>query len=73
MYKFPSLVPRELGPGFNDPQSMCSDAKGNVWLANAGLPDDRALAQRKNAENLNRYDGYPVACDVDLEPAISPS
>ena len=67
IYKFPSLKPEGTRTGFNDPLGMCSDAKGDVWLANAlGYQMIELSHSGKRLNTLTDTTGYPVACAVDL-------
>jgi hypothetical protein len=67
MYLFPSL--REIGKltGFNDPQGVCSDAAGNVWIANAGTDQMLEYAHGTTTliSSLGDPVGVPIGCAID--------
>ena len=67
MYTFPSL--RVVGKltGFNNPQGLCSDAAGNVWIANTGT--DQMLEYAHGSIGviavLSDPVGVPIGCAID--------
>jgi hypothetical protein len=67
MYTFPSL--RIVGKltGFNNPQGLCSDAAGNVWIVNAGTDQVLEYAHGGNRVIATLRDpvGVPVGCAID--------
>lgn len=67
VYSIPSLNLVERLSGFNEPQGECSDAAGNLWIANTGTQQMLKFAPlaRKPSATLTDSVGYPVGCAVD--------
>lgn len=67
IYAFPSLVVVGKLTGFNDPQGECSDAAGNVWIANAGSAQmlEYAHGSITTIGSLSDPVGAPVGCAID--------
>lgn len=67
VYAFPSL--KEVGKltGFDEPQGECSDASGNVWIANAGTEEllEFAHGGTNVIASLSDPVGVPVGCAID--------
>jgi hypothetical protein len=72
IYTMPALALKGTLTGFIEPQGMCSDASGNIWLANTeGGSDGGDMLQFSRTGTLLRTlqdpGYYPVGC------AVSPS
>lgn len=67
VYSFPSLKLTGKLHGFEDPQGECSDAAGNVWIADtqARTIVEFAHGGSKPIATLGDPVGYPVGCAVD--------
>jgi hypothetical protein len=66
MYSLPAMKLKGTLTGFSEPQGMCSDTKGNVYVDNTGT--DQVIELSREGTVLNTYtdpDGYPVGCAVD--------
>jgi len=62
----PTLELKATIPGFSEPQGMCSNPSGGVWVANTGTEQMLRLSRTgKLLETLDDQDGYPVACAVN--------
>lgn len=67
VYSFPSLTQVGKLTGFNGPQGECSDAAGDVWIANAGTYQMLEFAHggTKTIASLSDPVGVPVGCAID--------
>jgi hypothetical protein len=66
IFTLPDLVLKGVITGFNEPQGMCSDTSGNVWVTNTGATDILELSRTGSViDTLTDPDGYPVGCAVD--------
>ena len=67
VYSFPSLELTGTLTGFNRPQGECTDAAGNVWIANTSGLDVREYAHAGTNAIADLADptGYPVGCAVN--------
>jgi hypothetical protein len=67
VYRFPSLTFTGRITGFDEPQGECSDAAGNVWIANSLSNDMVEFAHGGKSPIATLYDsvGYPVGCAID--------
>ncbi|MBV9719241.1 MAG: hypothetical protein JOZ77_07970 [Candidatus Eremiobacteraeota bacterium] len=66
IFSMPKLDLKGTLTGFNDPQGMCSDKYGNVWITNA---EDYKVVQYSHSgtflKSLTDRNGYPVGCAVN--------
>lgn len=67
VYTFPSLKLSGKLTGFNDPQGECTDASGNVWIANTQQNEMREYAHggTKPIATLTDPLGFPAGCAID--------
>jgi hypothetical protein len=67
VYRFPSLTLAGRITGFDEPQGECSDAAGNVWIANSLADEMVEFAHGGKTPIATLYDpvGYPVGCAID--------
>src|SRR5271165_4406936 len=67
VYDFPALTLVGTLTGFNEPQGVCSDAHGNVWIANTGTQQMREFAHGGTTPIKRLADplGYPAGCAID--------
>ncbi len=67
VYRFPSLARAGKLTGFDEPQGECTDAEGNVWIANTRVSQMLAFAHGGTSPiaTLNDPLGYPSGCAVD--------
>jgi hypothetical protein len=68
MYAYPSLALQGKLTGFDDPQGECTDATGDVWIANTNANDilEYAHGGKSPIATLDDPLGFPVGCAVDL-------
>lgn len=66
IFSMPDLTLLATIAGFSEPQGMCSDTLGNVWVTDTGATEIVQLS-RDGAVigTLGDPDGYPVGCAVD--------
>ena len=66
MFALPDLNLRGVLTGFGYPQGLCSDAGGNVWVADTGgIAMDEFSHTGKLLQHFTVRLGYPVACAVN--------
>ncbi|MBV8067239.1 MAG: hypothetical protein JO113_04620 [Candidatus Eremiobacteraeota bacterium] len=67
VYTFPSLALQYTLKGFNEPEGLCADRSGNVWIANTGNNNmlEYAHGGTSPIASLGDPTGYPVGCAVD--------
>lgn len=67
VYTFPALTLVGTLTGFNEPQGVCSDTQGNVWIANTGTQKmiEFAHGGTTSIERLADPLGYPAGCAID--------
>jgi hypothetical protein len=67
IYSFPSLKHTGTLTGFNEPQGECSDASGDVWIANTGTSQlfEYAPGAKSPTQTLADPLGYPTGCAID--------
>jgi hypothetical protein len=66
IYSLPKLTLKGTVTGFSEPQGMCSDTKGNVYVANTGT--EQVLELSRTGSIVKTYNdpyGYPVGCAYD--------
>ncbi len=66
IYSLPKLTLKGTLTGFSEPQGMCSDTSGNVYVANTGT--EQVLEISRTGSIVNTYTdtyGYPVGCAYD--------
>lgn len=67
VYRFPSLQLTGKLHGFGDPQGVCTDASGNVWIVDTQFAKvvEYAHGGTKPIATVADPVGYPVGCAVD--------
>lgn len=67
IYTFPDLKPAGKLTGFVQPQGMCADKSGNVWVTSTVLQQILEFAHggKHAIRTLNDPTGYPAGCAVD--------
>ena len=66
MFALPDLNLKGVLTGFGYPQGLCSDAGGNVWVADTGgIAMDEFSHTGKLLQHFTVRLGYPVACAVN--------
>jgi hypothetical protein len=66
IFSLPDFTLKGTLTGFSEPQGMCSDRNGDIWLANTGLV--QVLEYSRSGTLLNTIEdnyGYPVSCAID--------
>jgi len=66
MYSLPAMKLKGTLTGFSEPQGMCSDTKGNVFVDNTGTT--QVLEISRTGSIVNTFTdtlGYPVGCAID--------
>jgi hypothetical protein len=66
IYALPSMTLKGTLTGFSQPQGLCSDTSGNVYIANTNAT--QVLKYSRAGTLLSTYSdayGYPVGCAVD--------
>ncbi|MGA8100053.1 MAG: hypothetical protein WB810_15465 [Candidatus Cybelea sp.] len=66
MYTLPGMKLKGTLSGFSEPQGMCSDTKGNVFVDNTGTT--QVLEISRTGSIVNTFTdsvGYPVGCAID--------
>lgn len=67
VYALPSLKSNGTLTGFNGPEGLCSDASGNVWIANTNVSQivEYAHGGTTPIATLNDPGYYPAGCSID--------
>jgi hypothetical protein len=67
VYRFPSLELAGRLTGFDNPEGECTDAAGDVWIANTSGENMLEYAHGGKAPiaNLSDPTGYPVGCAIN--------
>lgn len=66
IFTMPALMLVGTITGFSEPQGLCSDARGNIWVTDEGSQTIDLLTRGGHIINvLTDPDGYPVGCAVD--------
>jgi hypothetical protein len=66
LFKLPALKHAGTITGFDNPQGVCSDDKGNVWITNLDAQDILEYSHEGVIENtLTDSTGYPAGCAWD--------
>jgi hypothetical protein len=66
MYTMPGMVLKGELTNFSEPQGMCSDAAGNIWVTNTGTASVIQLSRTGTVLNtLTDGIGFPVGCAVN--------
>ena len=66
VFTLPGLVPKGQFTGFDEPQGMCNDASGNIWVANTGTLQMLQLSRTGLLlKTLDDPTGFPVGCAVN--------
>ncbi|HZV76529.1 MAG TPA: hypothetical protein VFF63_02080 [Candidatus Babeliales bacterium] len=67
VYRYPSLAPAGTLTGFDRPEGLCSDGRGNVWVTNTLSYDILEFAHGGTSPVATLVDpvGYPAGCAVD--------
>jgi hypothetical protein len=66
IFSLPKFALKGTLTGFSQPQGMCSDTKGNVYVANTRT--EQVFEISRSGSIVNTWDdsyGYPVGCAVD--------
>ncbi|MFY9665313.1 MAG: hypothetical protein WAL67_01130 [Candidatus Cybelea sp.] len=66
IYTMPNQVLRGQLTGFSEPQGMCTDASGNIWVTNTGT--NQVIQLSRSGATLKTLDdptGFPVGCAVN--------
>ncbi|MFY9663630.1 MAG: hypothetical protein WAL67_05960 [Candidatus Cybelea sp.] len=66
IFTLPGLALKGQLTGFSEPQGMCTDASGNIWVANTGT--NQLLQLSRSGSLLKTLDdptGFPVGCAVN--------
>jgi hypothetical protein len=66
MYTMPALVLKGTLTGFSEPQGMCTDASGNIWITNTGT--ESVIQVSRTGATLNTLSDpgeFPVGCAVN--------
>ncbi|HEX4012773.1 MAG TPA: hypothetical protein VHX17_02650 [Candidatus Cybelea sp.] len=66
MFKMPSMTLKGTLTGFSEPQGMCADKAGNIWITNTGTLQIYQYSRTGTLLNtLSDPDGDPVGCAID--------
>jgi len=66
VFSLPSMILKATLSGFAQPQGLCTDAKGDVWVANTGTNQMIELSHAGVVINtIDDAYGHPVGCAVD--------
>lgn len=67
IFIMPGLALKGTLTGFNEPQGMCSDAVGNIWITNTGTYQILEYSHTGRLLNTLSDPGnyYPVGCAID--------
>jgi hypothetical protein len=66
IYTMPNQVLRGQLTGFSEPQGMCTDASGNIWVTNTGTNQVMQLSRSGSLlKTLSDPTGFPVGCAVN--------
>ncbi|MFZ0033029.1 MAG: SMP-30/gluconolactonase/LRE family protein, partial [Candidatus Cybelea sp.] len=66
MYTMPGMVLKGQLTGFSEPQGMCTDASGNIWVTNTGTESIIQLSRTgATLKTLNVPGEFPVGCAVN--------
>lgn len=66
VYSLPDMTLKGTLTGFYEPQGLCSDPRGNVYVANTdGTQVLKFARSGKLLKNYSDPDGYPIGCAVD--------
>jgi hypothetical protein len=66
IFTMPAMQLKGTITGFSEPQGMCSDKQGNVWVANTGT--QQGLKYSRTGQLIGSVSdplGYPVGCAVN--------
>ncbi len=66
IFTLPALAFKGQFTGFDEPQGMCSDASGNIWITNTGTLQIMQLSRTGSLlKTLSDPTGFPVGCAVN--------
>ena len=66
LYTMPGLVLKGQLTGFDEPQGMCNDASGNIWITNTGTLQIMQVSRTGSLlKTLSDPTGFPVGCAVN--------
>jgi hypothetical protein len=68
IFKMPSVAPKLVGvlTDFSEPQGMCTDASGNIWVTNTGTDQIIQISRTGTTlATLSDPTGFPVGCAVN--------
>jgi len=62
----PDLTPKATLTGFSEPQGMCADSSGNIWIANMGTSEMFLYSRTGTFIRMLIDDhGFPVGCAIE--------
>jgi hypothetical protein len=65
IYTMPAMALKGQLTGFSEPQGMCTDASGNIWVTNTGTNQVIQLSRSGSTlKTLSDPTGFPVGCAV---------
>lgn len=66
IFSLPKMALKGTLTGFDDPQGMCSDKSGNIWITNTESQDIVQYSRTGTLlSTLSDPNGYPVGCAVN--------
>jgi hypothetical protein len=66
IFSIPDLAVKKTITGFSQPQGLCSDGHGNVWVTNRGTQQILKYSHDgTHTLSLTDPNGFPYACSVD--------
>jgi hypothetical protein len=66
IYTMPAMVLKGQLTGFDEPQGMCTDKSGNIWVTNTGTNQVMQLSRTGSLlKTLSDPTGFPVGCAVN--------
>jgi hypothetical protein len=66
IFTMPGLALKGQLTGFSEPQGMCTDASGNIWVTNTGTLQVMKLSRSGSLlKTLSDPTGFPVGCSVN--------
>ena len=67
IFTMPAMALKGTITGFSEPQGMCTDKSGNIWVTNTGTLQIIQLLRTGTVLNtLTDPTGYPVGCAVNM-------
>jgi len=66
IFTMPALALKGQITGLTDPEGMCADAKGNIWIANTGAEEMEQYSRTGTLlKTLSVPDEFPASCAVN--------